>query len=70
MARRNKLVKENRPKKYFNPEVTKIKLEPEQAVLSCCSSGQSAPSSAGSSGYCCASPQVIWCLAHSSSTES
>jgi hypothetical protein len=55
--------KPNQQKKAFNPEITKILLEPEQAVLGCCGKSQSAMYL--EAGRCCTAPSSCWCLPHS-----
>ena len=54
-------------KKNFNPEITRIVLEPEQAVLGCCGKGQSYMQL--TPGGCCSAPQLCWCLPHSSMAQ-
>jgi len=49
----------------FKPEVTRMLLEPEQAVLSCCQKGQAAQDF-GTGDRCCPAPSQVWCLSHTS----
>jgi len=64
MTRTKRAGKSARKKSDFKPEISRVILEPEQAVLACC--GKQQLSQVGAGGSCCPRPTYGFCLPRSS----